>query len=563
MKPFFKNNLLILLIFIIAFLLRIYGLNWDENNHLHPDERFLTMVVSDIKLPSSFFEYFNTNTSPLNPYNYPQYQFFVYGTFPIFLTKLLAVFLNLDNYDHITLLGRVLSALFDSGNIILLYFIAKKFLKNYYIYLPSVFYTFLVLPLQLSHFFAVDTFLTFFILLTFTLLSYNLFLLAFFAFGLALSSKISALYFAPIIFLFLLKKFFSSKDKFFFLLSTIYSSLLTLLAFRIFQPYAFINYIKVNSFFVDSLKTLANFSGSDIYYPPGVQWLNRLPLLNSLKNNLIWGLGICFSFPFIILITKSITKVKFKFNLNLFNIIVIWVFFLFIFQSVQIVHSLRYIYPIYPFIALIFVHLLSKFKINKTLIIIIIILNLVSAITYISIYSRPHSRVQASSWINKNISQGSILSSEYWDDALPLGYSEYQNISLPLFDPDSREKWEKINQSLSKIDYLIMSSNRLWGSIPRVPDKYPQASEFYKNLFAENLNFKKIKEFNSYPGFSFPFLKSCFYLGPTNYPGIKNNWFSVDNSCYYPGIYFRDDTAEEAFTVYDHPKVLIFENILN
>ena len=205
MKLFYKNNLLILLIFIIAFLLRIYGLNWDDNNHLHPDERFLTMVISDIKLPSSFLEYFNTNTSPLNPYNYPQYQFFVYGTFPLFLTKILAVLLHLDDYDHITLLGRVLSAIFDSGNIILLYFIAKKFLKNYYVYIPSVFYTFLVLPLQLSHFFAVDTFLNFFILLTFTLFSYNLFYLAFFAFGLALACKISALYFVPIIFLFLLR----------------------------------------------------------------------------------------------------------------------------------------------------------------------------------------------------------------------------------------------------------------------------------------------------------------------------------------------------------------------
>lgn len=146
MKSFYKNKLIIFLIFIIAFLFRIYGLNWDDNNHLHPDERFLTMVVSDIKLPSSFSEYLNTDISPLNPYNYPQYQFFVYGTFPLFLTKIFAVLFHLDDYNHITLLGRVLSALFDSGNVILLYFIAKKLSKNYYVYLPSVSYIFLVLP---------------------------------------------------------------------------------------------------------------------------------------------------------------------------------------------------------------------------------------------------------------------------------------------------------------------------------------------------------------------------------------------------------------------------------
>ena len=34
------------LVLILAFVLRIYGLNWDQGNHLHPDERFLTMVAS-------------------------------------------------------------------------------------------------------------------------------------------------------------------------------------------------------------------------------------------------------------------------------------------------------------------------------------------------------------------------------------------------------------------------------------------------------------------------------------------------------------------------------------
>ena len=66
---------------------RLYGLNWDQSQHLHPDERFLTMVATDIRLPSSLWQYFDNAKSPLNPYNYPQYQFFVYGTFPLFLTK--------------------------------------------------------------------------------------------------------------------------------------------------------------------------------------------------------------------------------------------------------------------------------------------------------------------------------------------------------------------------------------------------------------------------------------------------------------------------------------------
>ncbi|KKR67231.1 MAG: putative membrane protein [Microgenomates group bacterium GW2011_GWA2_40_6] len=77
-----ENKIILLLIVLLAFSLRIYGLNWDGGFHLHPDERFLTMVASDIKLPSSISQYFSTAASPLNPGNYPSYQFFVYGTFP-------------------------------------------------------------------------------------------------------------------------------------------------------------------------------------------------------------------------------------------------------------------------------------------------------------------------------------------------------------------------------------------------------------------------------------------------------------------------------------------------
>ena len=108
MKKYFSERNIIFFIFILAFCLRIIGLNWDQDNHLHPDERFLTMLTADISLPSTINQYFDTKTSPLNPYNNPQYKFFVYGTFPVFLTKYVAVIFNGDNYNSITIIGRIL-----------------------------------------------------------------------------------------------------------------------------------------------------------------------------------------------------------------------------------------------------------------------------------------------------------------------------------------------------------------------------------------------------------------------------------------------------------------------
>ncbi|HPC06006.1 MAG TPA: hypothetical protein PLI60_04735, partial [Anaerolineaceae bacterium] len=42
---------------------RFIGLDWDEDQHLHPDERFLTMVETAIQPVSSLKEYFDTGSS--------------------------------------------------------------------------------------------------------------------------------------------------------------------------------------------------------------------------------------------------------------------------------------------------------------------------------------------------------------------------------------------------------------------------------------------------------------------------------------------------------------------
>ena len=47
--------------------------------HMHPDERFLTMVGTAIDWPASLSEYFDTASSPLSPAN-RGHEFFVYGT---------------------------------------------------------------------------------------------------------------------------------------------------------------------------------------------------------------------------------------------------------------------------------------------------------------------------------------------------------------------------------------------------------------------------------------------------------------------------------------------------
>ncbi|HZO24635.1 MAG TPA: hypothetical protein VFH48_01415, partial [Chloroflexota bacterium] len=61
--------LALMVILGFAAAVRLYGVEWDDNHHLHPDERFLAIVSDKIRFPSNPLEYFDTRRSPLNPYN--------------------------------------------------------------------------------------------------------------------------------------------------------------------------------------------------------------------------------------------------------------------------------------------------------------------------------------------------------------------------------------------------------------------------------------------------------------------------------------------------------------
>ena len=146
-----------------------------------------------------------------------------------------------------------------------------------------------------------------------------------------------------------------------------------------------------------------------------------------------------------------------------------------------------------------------------------------------------HSRVQASEWMLKNILAGSLLATEHWDDRLPLyGGENFQYVDLPLYEqPDDAKKWQAINQTLDQADYIVLASNRLYGHLPKFTDCedkprcYPITAQYYRDLFAERLNFTKVAEF-------------------TNRPNLF-------------GLEIIDDNADESFTVYDHPKVIIYQ----
>ena len=119
-----KGNLILIATVALAVFFRLQNVNWDSGFHLHPDERFLTMVGIAMRLPSGLMDYLTPETSAMNPANVG-FGFFVYGTLPVVAIKFLALLFSSDNYQSFTLLGRIVTGLMDSAIVLMVFFSVK------------------------------------------------------------------------------------------------------------------------------------------------------------------------------------------------------------------------------------------------------------------------------------------------------------------------------------------------------------------------------------------------------------------------------------------------------
>jgi YYY domain-containing protein len=587
------HRLLLVLLLVVGVALRLYGINWDDNHHLHPDERQITMVVSRLGMPPlrqwpSFFtpppftspseerpNFFDADTSTLNPH------FFAYGSLPFYLLRIathtltvpaglsahfaswpsVAQFLagleRLSDYDHITLVGRVLSALIDTGVIYLTYLLGKWVYDRRVGLLAAAFVTFTVFHIQVAHFYAVDALLTFFVLLFFVFAldfarvggARNAVLLGV-SLGLALATKFSA---APL----------------FLVVAGAYSmrfrregreadprtvgSLLALtvvsfaIVFFVAQPYAILDL----DAFLAGVSEQGRMVRGIADYPYTRQYIDTPAFLYQVQHTTLWGMGLPLGLVAYSGLGFFIWRAA-RYRSGKELLLLAWGGPYFLLTGSFSVKFMRYMLPLLPFFLVMGAAMLYAFKgwlerkvpqgrIRGSTFWygvtgLVIACSVLYSLAFSSIYSRPHSRIQASEWIYRNVPAGSTLALEHWDDDLPLrrtvdglprSIGEYDTLKMNLYEWDDEEKFKHIVSNLQESDYVILSSNRLYGSIPRLPWRYPITSRYYDLLFQERLGFRLVGTFTSYPGLL--------------------------------GLSINDDAADESFTVYDHPKVLIFE----
>ncbi len=100
----------------LAAFLRFNGRDWDQGQYLHPDERFMTMVATDIDWPVSIARVLRQRELAAQSLQLQddegntRYGSFIYGTFPLFLGKAAADLSGNDVYGAFHLSSRGLSA---------------------------------------------------------------------------------------------------------------------------------------------------------------------------------------------------------------------------------------------------------------------------------------------------------------------------------------------------------------------------------------------------------------------------------------------------------------------
>lgn len=482
-KTPWQINVVLALIFFFGAYFRFTGLNWDEGQHQHPDERYVSMVAEQIKGVNGIGAYFDTEHSSLNPLRFGSYS---YGMFPLFFTRMAAEWVGMSDYDSITLVGRAISGVFDLFAVWMLYLLGKRLYNRRIGLLAAALSAAAVLPIQLSHYFAVDSFSTVFVIAGFYFaiqaipvhapgekISWsNLIYFGLFGFiiGLAGACKVNTLPVFGIIILAGIVRLMTDwkKPNFLTALNIIFSGWVlavfaAFLAFRIFQPYAFSGPgflgLALNQNWLNVMREVIAQVAGNSDWPPNTHWTNR-SITYAWTNMVVWGLGVPLGMAGWLgwaWAAKRIWNGDWRRHLLPFT----WVAVYFVWQNMQFWRYMRYFLPIYPFIILFAAWALVEIY-NQThesrarllangnrlavqfsdlrftwkgvvglLIPAIVLVGTYGyAVAFTRIYNRPLTRIAASEWMLENISAplNVIVESPGGKRSYPVAVGNHQTV---------------------------------------------------------------------------------------------------------------------------------------
>jgi len=578
-------SILLVLIVLAGGWLRFSHLNWDGLNQLHPDERAILFVASQMTTPVGWRDVLNPAQSSLNPFRSPmgEARLYPYGHLPLYATVLSAHLLSptKPTFNEFTIAGRALSAAYDTGSIIATFLLARRLFHRWAGLVAAACAAVAVLHVQNAHFGTVDAALSLFVTLALWLLvayastpSRRDALLAGVCVGLAIGCKVTAgMLILPLL---IAHHHLTFEDK-----GPIGGRVraspidmpalwLSLLAagctFALTNPYAVLDPLP----YLTSVSTQAQVISGGADWPFTRQYLGTLPILYYIEQQARWTLG----FPLTLASYAALiwaARRAYRDGLRPVWLVLVWIGIMLLTVGTQLVKFPRYLLPISPALFALLGGMLTSgiekhgTRVTQSAILAILLVPTAAyAMAFAQMYRFPHPWVAASEWIYLHLPPGTRIVSERWDDPLPLDLpldgqwllreTHIQTRLIdPFAEPDDLTKITRLLTEVAASDFIILSSNRLYGVIPRLEDRYPFTAAYYHALFSGDLGFTLDRTFSRYPNL----LGASLLDDPFIWPRLPDPRPRVPPRSIILG------PADESFTVYDHPLVLVFRNRLH
>ena len=550
--------------------------------------------------------FLDADRSPLNPHWFPLGSILIYLI--VALRLVLEPFMDLGSLMSMAYMGRSIMALADVGTVFMVFLLGKRIFGERVGLLAAALVALAVVHVQLSHFYRPEPLLVFFLMVSFWFMLQVMerrrlrdsLLLGTFV-GLTLAAKVSVLpLLLPLALAYVFRLSSTSDGRWAVpsrgeadrvLVHALAAGGVAVGVFFITTPYALLDIFEFVAQITWQVENVARTAGN---VPFTVQYVGSTPFLYELRQTSLWGLGLPLGIVawggllFVIVLTASRVLKSLKSGPACRGelLLIAWVVPNLVLLSIFEVKFLRYIFPVMPFLILMGAAMLfwildrarsgssTPFPSQDGMaagarlfatryaphMVVGVIVLLVAATAFYTaaferIYTRPHPAVQASRWINSNISPGAnIVTDNHWDEPIPdiYGYSVRQ---IPIYESDTSEKMDTIAGHLSRGDYLVFYSNRTYGSVARLPERYPLSSRYYRLLFAGELGYVPAKVFTSYPSLlGLSFVDDTF--GRAEIPEPQALKQLSDRS-----ISLNMGYADENVIDYDHPKVLLFKNV--
>ncbi len=588
---------LLLVVVILALVLRLQGLDWDGGNFYHPDERSIYLRAEcmhlvltegdgwrncqnhDFPLDEPGFPSLTTlldkDASPLNPHWFPLGSIIIYLL--VGIRFLLEPFMDQVRLQDFAAAGRALAAFADAASVALLFFLGRRLYGQGAGLLAAALFALTVAAIQTTHFYRPESFVILLALAAFWQMlnaherrRWRDHLLLGLVIGVTFAFRGSSLpILAPVALVYLAfvwRQWEQTPSPVGVARAVAPRAALALLtaaiAFIVLQPYALLDYQK----YVADLGWevgVARMAGSVQYT---VQYIGT-PLTGAyeLRQTVVWALGL----PLGVLawgglaatVVAAFRRPRMGDWLLLSWVVVLLAGVVPLFE----VKFLRYVIPVLPVMTL----LGSRWavaaveraadrrvlrRVAQTIIALALAATAFYALAFVSTYWRDHPGVQASEWVQANVPQGAaILTDNHWDEGF-AGLGRYSVAQMPMYEGDTTEKVNRVAEMLAGADYIMAYSNRPWGSIARLPERYPYSSAYYHALFDGSLGYELAQGFARYPtlfGVSFvhdPFTRAGVQP-PPDIPGVEPSLIALDLGY-----------ADENVVNYDHPLVLVWRN---